>query len=123
MKEFCDKEGIKIISYYPLIKGANFRTRYEKIMKEKGLDLLNEDIVKDLAKKYGKSVGQIILNWHMSIGVIPIPGTSNIERMKENLASSEFKMDEKDIEALSSFTEKQFRFCDAIDLYGINIFA
>ena len=123
LKEFCDKEGIKIISYYPLIKGANFRTRYEKIMNEKGLDLLNEDIVKDLAKKYGKTVGQIILNWHINVGVIPIPGTSNTERMKENLAASEFKMDENDIEALSSFTEKQFRFCDGIGLYGIDIFA
>ena len=62
LKEFCDKENIKIISYYPLIKGANFKKRYEKIMNEKKLDLLNEPVVKDLATKYGKTVGQILLN-------------------------------------------------------------
>jgi diketogulonate reductase-like aldo/keto reductase len=123
LKEFCDKEGIKIISYFPLIKGDNFKTRFGKIMEEKNLDLLNEDIVKNLAKKYGKTVGQIILNWHINLGVIPIPGTSNPERMKENLAAADFKMEEKDIEALSSFNEKQFRFCDGFGLYGIDIFA
>ena len=66
MKEFCDKENIKIISYYPLIKGANFKKRYEKIMNEKKLDLLNEPVVKDLATKYGKTVGQI-LRWKKKI--------------------------------------------------------
>ena len=123
LKEFCDKENIKIISYYPLIKGVNFKKRFEKIMKEKNLDLLNEDIVLNLAKKYGKTPGQIILNWHIHLGVIPIPGTSNPERMRENLESSEFKMDDKDYEALSSFNDKQFRFCDGYGIYGINIFA
>jgi len=123
LKEFCDKENIKIISYYPLIKGVNFKKRFEKIMKEKNLDLLNENIVLNLAKKYGKTPGQIILNWHIHLGVIPIPGTSNPERMRENLESSEFKMDDKDYEALSSFNDKQFRFCDGYGIYGINIFA
>ncbi len=123
LKEFCDKENIKIISYYPLIKGVNFKKRFEKIMKEKNLDLLNENIVLNLAKKYGKTPGQIILNWHIHLGVIPIPGTSNPERMRENLESSEFKMDDKDYEALSLFNDKQFRFCDGYGIYGINIFA
>ncbi len=123
LKEFCDKEGIKIVSYYPLIKGVNFKTRYGTKMTEKGLDLLNEEVVKNLAKKYGKTVGQILLNWHIHLGVIPIPGTSNTERMKENLAAADFKMDEKDIEALCSFNEKQHRFCDGLGIYGIDIFA
>ena len=123
LKEFCDKEGIKIVSYYPLIKGVNFKTRYGTKMIEKGMDLLNEEVVKILAKKYGKTVGQILLNWHIHLGVIPIPGTSKPERMKENLAAADFKMDEKDIEALCSFNEKQHRFCDGLGLYGIDIFA
>ena len=123
LKEFCDKEGIKIVSYYPLIKGVNFKTRYGTKMIEKGMDLLNEEVVKNLAKKYGKTVGQILLNWHIHLGVIPIPGTSNTERMKENLGAADFKMDEKDIEALCSFNEKQHRFCDGFGIYGIDIFA
>ena len=123
LKEFCDKENIKIISYYPLIKGANFKKRYEKIMNEKKLDLLNEPVVKDLATKYGKTVGQILLNWQIHLGAIPIPGTSNIERMKENLGAIDFTMEEKDYELLCDFKDKQHRFCDGIGIYGIDIFA
>ena len=131
LKDFCDKEDIKIISYYPLMTGANYKERfkqYSKTMKAKNFDLLNEDIVKNLSKKYGKTPGQIILNWHIHLGVIPIPGTSNINRMKENLESIEFNMDEKDIQLLCSFHDKQFRFCNPLNLfggnlYGINIFA
>ena len=76
LKDFCDKEDIKIISYYPLMTGANYKERfkqYSKTMKAKNFDLLNEDIVKNLSKKYGKTPGQIILNWHIHLGVIPIP--------------------------------------------------
>ena len=123
LKEFCDKEDIKIVAYYPLIKGVNFRTRYEKIMKEKNMDLFNEEVVKNLAKKYGKTVGQIILNWHIHLGIIPIPGTSNPERMKENLDSANFKMEENDIQELCSFENKQYRFCDGVGIFGINMFA
>ena len=63
------------------------------MMKEKNLDLLNEDIVKSLAEKYKKSVGQIVLNWHIHLGIIPIPGTKSPQRMKENLGSIDFEME------------------------------
>ena len=122
LKEFCDLENIKIVAYYPLIKGVNYPSRFPKIMNEKKLDLLNEEIVKKLAEKYAKTVGQIILNWHVHLGVIPIPGSANTERMKENLAAAEFKMEEQDYELISSL-DKQFRFCDGLGIYGIDIFA
>ena len=122
LKEFCDLENIKIIAYYPLIKGVNYKSRFTKIMNEKKLDLLNEEIVKNLANKYGKTVGQVILNWHVHLGVIPIPGSANPERMKENLAAIDFKMEDKDYDLISSL-DKQFRFCDGIGIYGIDIFA
>ena len=123
LKEFCDKEDIKIFAYNPLVKGSYCKNRHEKIMNERGLDLLNESIVKSLAEKYGKTPGQIILNWQVQIGVIPITGTSNPQRMKENLGSIDFKLDENEIKSLCSFDNKQFRFCDSFRLYGIDIFA
>ena len=45
LKEFCDLENIKIVSYYPLIKGDKYKSRFQKIMETKKLDLLNEEIV------------------------------------------------------------------------------
>ena len=123
LKEFCDKEDIKIFAYNPLVKGSYCKNRHEKVMNEKGLDLLNEKNVKNLAEKYGKTPGQIVLNWHIQKGTIPIPGTSNPLRMKENLGAIDFKLDENEIKSLSEFNDKQFRFCDSNRLYGIDIFA
>ena len=124
LKEFCDKIGITIFAYNPLVKGSYCKNRYEKIMNEKGLDLLNEDIIKDLAKKYEKTPGQIVLNWHIHLGVVPIPGTSNPERMKENLEAEKFEMEENEYESISSLTvKKEFRFCDSLGIYGVDIFA
>ena len=91
-------------------------------MKEKKLDLLNEEVVLNLAKKYNKTPGQIILNWHMQLGIIPIPGTSNPNRMKENLKAMEFKLEDDDVKLLGKFDDKQFRFCDSYKSYGINLF-
>ena len=60
-------------------------------MEERKLDLFNETAVQNLSKKYEKTPGQIILNWEIHKGVIPIPGTSKPERMKENLEAANFK--------------------------------
>ena len=123
LKDFCDKENIKIFSYNPLVKGS-YCKRHEKVINEKKLDLFNEEIIKSLAKKYGKTSGQIILNWHIHVGVISIPGTTNPNRMKENLVATEFKMEENEYQEISKlYEEKQFRFCDSFGIYGIDIFA
>ena len=120
MQEFCDKEGIKIFAYYPMVKG---RFCKEELIKEKDLDLLNEPKVKSLAEKYGKTPGQIVLNWHINEGVVPIPGTSKPGRMKENLGAVEFKMEENDYQSLRSLSVKHYRFCTGFFIYGIDIFA
>ena len=122
LKEFCDKENIKILSYNPIIKG-DYCAKSAEIVKEKKLDLFNEDIVKSLTEKYKKTPAQIILNWHLQVGVIPIPGTSNPNRMKENLGALDFKMEEEEYKKLSSFDEKQHRFCFSLPFLGFDIFA
>jgi len=125
LKEFCDKEDIKIFSYNPLVKGGYCKKEiHQKAIKEKGLDLLNEEIILNLAKQYSKSPGQIVLNWHIHLGVIPIPGTTNPKRMKENLEAESFTMKDEDYNSISALCEKkEYRFCDSLGIYGIDIFA
>ena len=74
------------------------------------LEISDKELFKKIAyivNKYSKTPGQIILNWHLSQGIIAIPGTSNPQRMKENLASAQFDMDENDFQFLS----KRLRTC------------
>ena len=122
--EFCNLENIKILAYNPLVKGE-YCKRHSKEIEERKLDLLNEEEITKLAKKYNKSPGQIVLNWEIKRGVIPIPGTSKPERMKENLEATIFEMEEKEYNVLDKYAEmgKEFRFADSEPIYGIDIFA
>ena len=122
--EFCNLENIKILAYNPLVKGE-YCKRHSKEIEERKLDLLNEEEITKLSKKYHKSPGQIVLNWEIKRGVIPIPGTSKPERMKENLDVTLFEMEEKEYNVLDKYAEmgKEFRFADSEPIYGIDIFA
>lgn len=81
LREFCATHGIVITAYAPLGRGADLE-----------LPLLVE-----LANKYGASVPQIILNWIVSRGMVPIPRSKNPERIKENLESLDFTIEETDL--------------------------
>ena len=122
--EFCNLENIKILAYNPLVKGE-YCKRHSKEIEERKLDLLNEEEITKLAKKYNKTPSQIVLNWEIKRGVIPIPGTSKPERMKENLDVTLFEMEEKEYNVLDKYAEmgKEFRFADSEPIYGIDIFA
>ena len=122
LKDFCDKENIALISYFPLGHGNNARIYIAEHNGE--FDIFEEKLIKDLAKKYKKTVGEIILNWHYQLGVIPIPATSKTWRMKENLDSLNFDLTEEDIQKLcTAFENKRIRFCFSKKYFGIDIFA
>ena len=104
--EFCKSQNIKILAYNPMVKGSYCKQFHSK----EHSDLLNETIIQELSVKYAKTPGQIVLNWSICVGVIPIPSTSNINRMKENIIAYQFKMSNEDIQRISSLN-KNYRFC------------
>lgn len=59
----------------------------------------NEQLVK-ISKNHQKSVAQIILRWHVQRGVIAIPKTENIERMKENIDIFDFRLSDEEMKAI-----------------------
>ncbi len=103
LADFCKKEEILLFGYNPLVRGCYSSETCE----EKDRDLLGEKIIVDLAKKYKKTVGQIVLNWSIAREVIPIPMTSNPRRMIENLGSTDFSMDIKDYEKIDGLNRNQ----------------
>ena len=120
LKNFCDKENIAIIAYYPLARGNGARQYIKNHNGE--MDSFKEECVEKLVKKYNKSPGQIIINWEVSQGIVSIPGTSRIERMAENLGALDFKMTEEDIKSLECFGKKM-KFCGCRRFFGMNIMA
>ena len=120
--EFCRRENIFLLGYNPLVRGCYSAETAD----EKNRNLLGEKIIMDLSKKYKKTVGQIVLNWSISREVIPIPMTSNINRMKENVGSCDFVMDKNDLEKIDGLNRNQrFGLSEIWDIYDdeVDVFA
>ena len=121
LKDFCDKENIAIIAYLPLCPGVEPLNHIQE--HEGEFDDFEEKIFKDLAEKYTKTKGQIILNWYYCMNIISIPSTSKDWRMKENLEALDFKMDEKDINLICKYAQqtRQKKFVLGNKYFGVNI--
>lgn len=81
LKKFLDEEQIVIQAWYPLGHGDK--------------ELLEEPLWKKLGEKYRKSPAQIILRWHIQSGNVVIPGSKNLEHIRDNFRLFDFKLTEK----------------------------
>lgn len=67
----------------------------------RGNDLLAEPILADLAARHGKTVAQVILRWHIQLGLVVFPKTVHPARMAENLDIFDFSLDASEMEAIT----------------------
>ena len=54
--------------------------------------LIQEPVFAELGKKYGKTPAQVILRWHIQMGFVVIPGSKNVEHIRDNLAIMDFAL-------------------------------
>ena len=78
-----DKYGIKLMSWYPLGHGDK--------------SLINEPVFAELGRKYGKTSAQIILRWHTQMGFAVIPGSKNVNHIKDNLNILDFTLTDEEM--------------------------
>lgn len=74
--DFCKKENILVEAWAPLARQA----------------VLQVEELQKLAEKYGKSPAQITLRWEIQKGIIPLPKSSDPERMLENSRVFDFEL-------------------------------
>jgi aryl-alcohol dehydrogenase-like predicted oxidoreductase len=60
---------------------------------------------KNMADKKGCSPGQLAVAWVIAQGAIPIPGTRNPERLKENIGGGSVELSEQDLKELRTLIE------------------
>jgi 2,5-diketo-D-gluconate reductase A len=65
-------------------------------------ELLGDPVLQSLAQKHGRTVAQIILRWHVQLGLIAIPKTMNAGRMRENFVVFDFVLDEDDLATIAA---------------------
>ncbi len=75
----------------------------------KNTGLLSEPSVTAIAEKYGRSPAQVVLRWHVQLGVLPIPKSATAARRRENLAVADFALDDAEMAALNALTQLEGR--------------
>lgn len=72
-----------------------------------GGDLLTENVLKDLAEKYGRTPAQVVLRWHVQLGNIVFPKSMKPERMRENIDVFDFDLSNDDLDAVSALNRDE----------------
>ena len=82
-----DQYGIRLMSWYPLGHGDK--------------SLINEPVFAEIGAKYGKSPAQVILRWHTQMGFAVIPGSRNVDHIRDNLNILDFALTEDEMAAIA----------------------
>ena len=85
------ERNIVLMAYCPLAQAGDL-----------GSDILNNGIIKNIAKKHNATSSQIALAFIMSFDKrVPIPKSSNEKHILENINSQKIVLDKEDIELLN----------------------
>lgn len=95
-KEWHDKYGVQLEAWAPFGEGR------------KNMFELSE--LKEIGDKYGKTVAQVILRWHLQRGIVVIPKSTHLERMKENFNIFDFELAQEDMDAISKLDKNESSF-------------
>lgn len=88
LREYCRERGVLLMAHTPTARGAKSCGEAEYLH--------------TLARKYQKTVVQIILRWHCQNGVIPIVSTFSRAHMEENLDIFDFMLTEEEMKGIDS---------------------
>ncbi|WP_425589778.1 aldo/keto reductase [Fictibacillus fluitans] len=78
---YCKDKNIQLEAWRPLLKG----------------EIFDEPVLVELAKKYEKTVAQVILRWDLQNGVITIPKSVNKDRIQQNSNIFDFELSREDM--------------------------
>jgi 2,5-diketo-D-gluconate reductase A len=90
-------------------------------------NLFTNEILAEIAKQYGKSVGQVVLRWNFQRGIVVIPKSVRKERIIENINIFDFELSEEDMEKIKTLDENKGLFVNHEDpefvkmLYGFKL--
>lgn len=86
LREYHARHGIVTESWSPLARGG---------------ELLGDATLQAIAGKHGKSVAQVVLRWHLQLGLVVFPKSVTPSRIKENIEIFDFALDDADLAAIT----------------------
>jgi 2,5-diketo-D-gluconate reductase A len=91
-----DELGIRTESWSPLAKRAVF----------------DEPPIRAAARSHGVTPAQVVVRWHLHLGVLPIPKSGSPERQAENLAVGDFSLTDDEVAAITALGRPDGRLFD-----------
>src|SRR5438067_6385240 len=101
--EYCHRQGIGFIPWYPLQAGDVAKTGVRALARSMlGRSDGKSAAVAKIARRHGATPAQIALAWLLARSpvMLPIPGTSNVRHVEENVAAADITLSRDDIQAL-----------------------
>lgn len=87
LRAFHSEHGIRTESWSPLARRS---------------ELLQEQVLKEIAEIHGVTPTQVVLRWHVQIGSTPIPKSADAERQRENADVFGFELTPDEVGAISA---------------------
>ncbi len=88
LRRTLDRLDIRLMSWYPLGHGDKA--------------LLREPVLADIAARLGRTPAQVVLRWHVQMGFSVIPGSRNVDHIRDNLAVLDFALTDADMAAIAT---------------------
>ncbi len=108
-RKWLDKYGVAHESWAPFGEGRN--------------GLFENQTLKKIAEKYGKTTAQVMLRWNIQRGVIVIPKSTHKERMIENFNIFDFALSEDDLKEIAKLDTQSSLFFSHYDPSMVEWFA
>ncbi len=99
--KYLKSHNIKMISYGPFMRGEVF------VKEGRYFETLNE-----IAKKYQKTVAQIIIAWGLQRNIFMIPKTKTADRLQENFEAQFIKLTEEEMESIKALNRGRMVYTD-----------
>jgi len=100
-QKFLQENHIQMESWGPFAEGRN--------------DLFSNELLQSIGRKYDRTIAQVVLRWLTQRGVVAIPKSVHVERMKANFDVLDFELAAEDMAAIATIDRKQSSFFDHRD--------
>ena len=77
--------------------------------------IVKSELLTNIGQKYGKSAAQVALRWLIQRGIVAIPKSSHIERMKQNFDVFDFSLTNDDMAQIETMNHSDTGFIDYTD--------
>ncbi|KZU58199.1 aldo/keto reductase [Lactiplantibacillus plantarum] len=99
--DFAQSDDIQVEAWAPFAEGKH--------------EIFTNKVIAEIANKYGKSNGQVILRWLLQRGIVVIPKSVHKNRMAENINVFDFELKSDEMNALNNLDKGESQFFDHRD--------